>query len=92
MGVTHPQPLSRGEFWDAALFLVMSGLWCLDSPLGEGMKGYCFSFGMGLGSCSVERDELAFLAPDTELLGIVKGVHAVAGVDAFDEVYLAVVF
>lgn len=56
------------------------------------MKGYCFSFGMGLGSYSVERDELVFLAPDTELLGIVEGVHAVAGVDAFDEVYLAVVF
>ena len=27
-GVTHPLPLSRGEIWDAAFLLVMSGLWC----------------------------------------------------------------
>ncbi len=58
----------------------------------RGGYGDCFSFEIGLERCSVERDELVFLAPDTELFGIVEGVHAVAGVDAFDEVYLAMVF
>ena len=26
LGVTHPQPLSRGEVWDAVFLLVMNGL------------------------------------------------------------------
>ena len=35
-GVTHPQPLSRGEFWNADFLLVMSGLSGDVSPLERG--------------------------------------------------------
>ena len=39
LGVTHPRPFSRGEVWDAAFLLVMSGLWCVGFPSREGIKG-----------------------------------------------------
>ena len=40
LGVTHPQPLSRGEIWNAVFLLVMSGLWRGDiSPLERGLRG-----------------------------------------------------
>ena len=38
-GVTHPRPLSRGEVWDAVFLLVMSGLWYVGFPSGEGIEG-----------------------------------------------------
>ena len=37
--MTHPRPLSRGEVWDAVFLLVMSGLWYVGFPSGEGIEG-----------------------------------------------------
>ena len=37
--VTHPRPLSRGEVWDGAFFLVVSGLSGEFSPLERGLRG-----------------------------------------------------
>ena len=55
LGVTHPQPLSRGEIWDAVFLLVMSGLWRVGFPSREGIKGG-YGEGRGLGRWVARSD------------------------------------